>query len=85
MGQPNFPSIGEAVIVPVGRDAMRKLDIIRNGGSESLGPYELLAVAEEIAELRLTVRFFASAIKCGEQWSPECQMAYDRAFSSSQK
>lgn len=34
-----------------------------------------------LQEARRTVGFFASVIKSGEPWTPECQAAFDRVFS----
>lgn len=43
---------------------------------------ELQRASLMIERLRCTIVFFASVIKCGEEWSDECQLAYDKAMET---
>ena len=38
-----------------------------------------MSLIESVKRLTNTIRFFASAIRCGESWSPACQREYDAA------
>ena len=42
--------------------------------------YEIIRLREENARLRNCIRFFASVIKSGEEWSETCQQKYAPLF-----
>lgn len=43
---------------------------------------ELQRASLMIERLRCTIGFFASVIKSGEEWSDDCQLAYDKAMET---